>query len=112
MAPLYPFAFMVIAYAFLGAPRTTRQSRGWSMLAVIGCVAGLRLIGFASTVFGVHAPFVLFLPYAAVLATFGLGGFAISRGLIIEPPAFLVRIGDMVTEYVARRTGPLLGTQQ
>lgn len=111
MAPLYPFAFMVIAYAFLGAPRTTRQSRAWSMLGVINCVAGLRLIGFASTVFGVHAPIVLALPYIAVLATFVLGGIAISRGMIIEPPTFLVKLGDTITEYITRRTGPLLGTQ-
>ena len=27
MAPLYPIAFVVIAFAYLGAPRTTRQSR-------------------------------------------------------------------------------------
>ena len=30
-APLYPFAFVLIAFAFLGAPRTTRQSRAWSI---------------------------------------------------------------------------------
>ena len=27
MAPLYPIAFVVIAFAYLGAPRTNRQSR-------------------------------------------------------------------------------------
>ena len=66
MAPLYPFAFVLIAFAFLGAPRTTRQSRAWSMMAVIGGVAGLRLVGFASTVFGVHMPLVLGLQYVAL----------------------------------------------
>ena len=56
MAPLYPIAFVVIAYAYLGAPRTTRQSRAVSMLGAIAGVAFLRLIGFVSTVFGVNAP--------------------------------------------------------
>ena len=112
MAPLYPFAFTVIAFAFLGAPRTTRQSRAWSMLAVIGCVAGVRLVGFASTVFGVHAPWVLALQYLVLAATFGLGGYAIARGLIIEPPAYLLRLGDLITDYVTKRTGALLGAQQ
>ena len=40
-APLYPFAFVLIAFAFLGAPRTTRQSAAWSMTAVILAVTRL-----------------------------------------------------------------------
>lgn len=112
LAPIYPFAFVVIAYAFLGAPRTTRQSRGWSLLAVIGCVAGLRLIGFACTVLGSNVPAVLSLQYIAVAATLALGCLAISRGLIIEPPAYLLRTADAVTEYFARRAGALMGAQR
>ena len=111
MAPIYPFAFMVIAFAYLGAPRTTRQSRAWSILAVIGGVAGLRLIGFASTVFGVQTPAFLALQYVAAFAVIGLGGFAIARGLIIEPPAFLLRAGDMIADYFARRIGSTAGAK-
>ena len=36
MAPLYPIAFVVIAFAYLGAPRTNRQSRAMSLLGAIG----------------------------------------------------------------------------
>ena len=39
IAPLYPLAFAVIAFAYLGAPRTTRQSRTMSLLGAIGGVA-------------------------------------------------------------------------
>ncbi len=39
MAPFYPIAFTVIAFAYLGAPRTTRQSRTISMIGAIGGVA-------------------------------------------------------------------------
>jgi lipopolysaccharide export system permease protein len=69
IAPLYPFAFVVIAYVFLGAPRTTRQSRGWSLMGAVGGVALLRLIGFACTVFGVKVPAVLVFEYVAVIGT-------------------------------------------
>ena len=71
MAPLYPLAFVVIAYAYLGAPRTTRQSRTMSMLGAIGGVALLRLIGFASTVFGATLPWMLSLQYIAMAVAFG-----------------------------------------
>jgi lipopolysaccharide export system permease protein len=47
MAPFYPLAFTVIAFAYLGAPRTSRQSRTLSMVGAIGGVATLRLLGFA-----------------------------------------------------------------
>jgi lipopolysaccharide export system permease protein len=89
LAPIYPFAFVVIAYAFLGAPRTTRQSRIWSIIAVIAGVSALRLIGFASTVLAVNYPSALLVPYVAVAGTLAAGSYAISRGLIIEPPAIL-----------------------
>ena len=41
LAPLYPLAFVMIAFAFLGAPRTTRQSRAWRWSAVILGVSGV-----------------------------------------------------------------------
>src|SRR5437868_12098000 len=31
MSPIYPFAFAVLTFAFLGTPRTTRQSRNFSV---------------------------------------------------------------------------------
>jgi lipopolysaccharide export system permease protein len=89
LGPLYPFAFMIIAFTFLGAPRTTRQSRSWSVLAVIGNVALVRLVGFVSTVVGVNYPPALALQYIAVATAIGAGSYAITRGIIIEPPPFL-----------------------
>ena len=112
LAPIYPFAFVFIAYAYLGAPRTTRQSRAWSMLGVIGGVSGLRLIGFTSTVFGVNTPWVLAIQYLAVLGSFVICSFIITRGLIIEPPAFLLRAGEVITRFFTRRAGALAGAQQ
>ena len=101
MAPLYPIAFVVIAFAYLGAPRTTRQSRTVSMLGAIGGVGLLRLIGFASTVFGATMPWMLSLQYIAMTFALVSGLWMIHRGLILEPPAFVV---DWVTALTARVT--------
>ena len=101
MAPLYPIAFVVIAFAYLGAPRTTRQSRTVSMLGAIGGVGLLRLTGFASTVFGATMPWMLSLQYIAMAFALIFGLWVIRRGLILEPPAF---IADWLTALTARIT--------
>ena len=103
LAPLYPLAFVIITYAFLGAPRTTRQSRGMSMASAIGTVAAVRLIGFASTAFGVHMPIALAFQYVVVIAAIGFGLFAISRGMIIEPPKAVTNALESLTARFARR---------
>ena len=101
MAPLYPIAFVVIAFAYLGAPRTTRQSRTVSMIGAIGGVGLLRLIGFVSTVFGATLPWMLSLQYIAMAFALASGLWVIRRGLILEPPAF---ISDWLTALTTRIT--------
>jgi lipopolysaccharide export system permease protein len=103
MAPLYPLAFMVIVFAYLGAPRTTRQSRSMSLVAMIAAVTGLRMVGFASTVFGMRNAWALSLQYIALVAAFWFGLAAISRGTIIEPPAFVLNLITAFNERVTRR---------
>jgi lipopolysaccharide export system permease protein len=103
MAPLYPIAFVIIAFAYLGAPRTNRQSRAMSLLGAVGGVALLRLIGFASIVFGANQPWMLSLQYMALALTFGLGLYVISSGLILEPPAFLTNALDALSRHISRR---------
>ena len=103
-APLYPLAFVVLSYAYLGAPRTTRQSRTMSLLGAMGAVAALRGLGFIGMIAGVHTPLALALPYAGMIAAFVLGYLAISRGVIIEPPAFVANLIAAVMERLAQRT--------
>jgi lipopolysaccharide export system permease protein len=105
LAPIYPFAFVLIAFAFLGAPRTTRQSPAWSVTGVILAVTVLRMVGFASTVFALKFPIAVLFQYLAVAATMGASLFAISRGLIIEPPATLTKAIDAASEWLVRRAG-------
>ena len=93
----------MIAYAYLGAPRTTRQSRTLSMVGAIGGVALLRLIGFMSTVFGAAMPWLLALQYLAIIAAFTFGLFVIRTGIILEPPAFLTNWLAALTERITLR---------
>ena len=106
IAPLYPLAFVVIALTYLGAPRTNRQSRALSILGAIGGVALLRLVGFASTVFGANDPWMLSLQYIAVAAAIGFGIYVIGRGVILEPPAFITNGIAALTERITRRFAP------
>lgn len=103
IAPIYPIAFAVIAFAYLGAPRTNRQSRTISMFGAIGGVALLRLAGFVSTVFGATVPWMLALQYVALVLAFGGGLFVIHRGLILELPAFIDNWLAAITERVMQR---------
>lgn len=112
LAPIYPIAFTVIAFAFLGAPRTTRQSRTWSMLGVIFWVSLVRMVGFASTALGVNLPWLLLLPYVAVTAAIAGGGYAIARGLIIEPPAALTGLAEVWSGWITRRAEAMLRLTQ
>jgi lipopolysaccharide export system permease protein len=83
-APLYPLAFGFIAYAILGFPRTSRQSRAVSTFAVIAAVAALRLGGFAATAMAVGAPAMLAVVYGMITFSIGLSGYVIWRGILVD----------------------------
>ena len=53
---------------------------------------------------GVHTPVALLLPYIALVASSVLGYLAISRGVIIEPPAAVTNFINTITERFAQRT--------
>ncbi len=103
MAPLYPIAFVMIAFAFLGAPRTNRQSRTMSMLGAIAGVAVLRLTGYVSTVVGAKVPWMLSLQYIALAVAGGGSIYVIRSGLILEPPAFVVNWLSALTARITQR---------
>jgi lipopolysaccharide export system permease protein len=66
-------------------------------------VALMRLIGFASTVFGATMPWMLSLQYVAIVIAFAFGLFVIHRGLILEPPAFLTNGLAALNERLSQR---------
>jgi lipopolysaccharide export system permease protein len=104
--PFYPVAFVVIAFAILGAPRTTRQSRGFSLGLAIVCVGSVRLVGFACAVFAVQMPGAVWIMYATLALSVALGTFAIARGAVVEPPEALTRAINALTERLTQRLAP------
>ena len=103
VAPLYPIAFVVIAFAYLGSPRTTRQSRTMSILAAVGWAGALRLIGFASTVFGANYPIALAAQYVALAVAVGFGLYVVRSGRVLEPAAFATNWLNLLSERISRR---------
>jgi lipopolysaccharide export system permease protein len=101
-APLYPLTFMIVTFALLGPPQTTRQSRTLAILGVIGAVSLLRLIGFLSIILGVHVPAVLALQFVALAGAMSAGILQISRGRALEPAAVVSKIATAIGERVAR----------
>ncbi len=90
MSPIYPFAFAALTFAFLGAPRTTRQSRNFSIGGSILAVFGLRMAGFACSVMTVKSPVAAAVQYAMLFAGIGVGVWIIIGGIVIEPPPALM----------------------
>ena len=90
MAPVYPFAFAALTFAFLGAPRTTRQSRNFSIGGSILAVFSLRMIGFACSVMAVKSPIAPAVQYLMLFAAIGVSLWIILDGVVLEPPAALI----------------------
>jgi lipopolysaccharide export system permease protein len=106
LGPLYPLAFVALTFAFLGSPRTTRQSRTFSMTSAIMAVGVIRIIGFALSVAAVKSTSAAPLQYAVLLATFGVSCWIIFGVVIIEPPARLTEFITTWTERLTRRLAP------
>jgi lipopolysaccharide export system permease protein len=105
MAPIYPFAFAALTFAFLGAPRTTRQSRNFSIGGAIFAVFGLRLAGFACSVLAVKSPLAPPIQYLMLAAAIGVSFWIIVKGLVIEPPAILMEVVDRSNARLLRLFG-------
>jgi lipopolysaccharide export system permease protein len=105
MAPIYPFAFAALTFAFLGTPRTTRQSRNFSMGSSIMAVFGLRMAGFACSVLAVKselaAPFQYLMLALAICASL----WVIVSGTVIEPPAALLEAINKSNARLLRLVG-------
>ncbi len=102
--PLYPLAFAILAFMFLGPPQTTRQSRTLAVIGLIGSATVLRMIGFASAIVGVRSPAFLALQFVA-LAGVSVGGLVqIARGRTVEHATLATSIVTAISDRVARAT--------
>jgi lipopolysaccharide export system permease protein len=101
-APLYPLAFAVLAYAFLGTPATTRQSRAFALGLTVVAVGTLRFVGFGSRIFAAQSPSALILLYLTLVIGLAVGLVVIARGVNIEPPRFITDAIAMLNARFAR----------
>ncbi len=105
LAPIYPFAFAALTFAFLGAPRTTRQSRNFSIGGSILAVFGLRMAGFACSVMAVKSPLAALVQYLLLAGAIGLGLWIIVGSVVIEPPAALLETINALNARLLRLFG-------
>ena len=102
LAPIYPFAFAALTFAFLGAPRTTRQSRNFSFGSAILAVFGVRMAGFACSVMTVKTPVAALVQYLMLFGVLGLSIWIIVGGVVVEPPARLMEAINRSNARIAR----------
>ena len=101
-APIYPIAFTTLCFAILGAPRTSRQSREMSIVMTVVAVGALRLTGFACNVVAAQTVTAVFVLWGSIGLVFALGIYAIARGAVIEPPAFLTQLAEAFERLTQR----------
>lgn len=103
-APIYPFVFVLMAFAILGAPRTTRQNRNFAIgLLVLGILI-LRIAGFGLSTVSTSQPVAILVQYALLAAVSAASVWAIVRGIIIDAPANLLgRVNNLFARVAALR---------
>lgn len=79
-APLYPIAFMLVAFAILGEARTTRQGRAAAIQIAILLVGAIRIGAYAAWTASVRSPLAAALLYILPIGTILLSAFAIGFG--------------------------------
>jgi lipopolysaccharide export system permease protein len=96
---------VILTFAFLGTPRTTRQSRNFSIGGSIFAVFGMRIAGFALSVLTVKNPAAALIQYAMLFAGIGIGMWMIIAGVVVEPPALLIEAINRSNARLARLFG-------
>jgi lipopolysaccharide export system permease protein len=98
-SPLYPLAFMLIAFAAIGEARTTRQGRALAIQSAIMIVGATRIAAYAAWTASVRSPFAAALLYILPIMAIVLATSFIFHG---------ARIQSVLTGLVAPLTKPLV----
>lgn len=85
-APIYPFVFVLMAFAALGQPRTTRQNRTSAIVLLIACIIAVRIAGFGLSTLATSVPSAIVAQYGLLAAVSALSIWMIVRGIIIDIP--------------------------
>ncbi len=96
-APLYCISFLLIAFAALGEPRTTRQGRGVAIAVAVIAVGLVRIVGFFATSAVVREPLAALGIYGAPLVSSAISLFIIYKGPAVR------RLTASVAQTLSRR---------
>lgn len=100
---LYPFAYVLLALAFIGHPQTTRQNRTLALVLAVGAGFGCRMLGFNATNQAVAQASAVPMMYGVPLLTMGLAAVAIAANMW---PSLSMRRARRVGVGRARRAAP------
>ncbi len=89
-APIYPFVFVLMAFAILGAPRTTRQNRNFAVALLIVGILVVRIAGFGFSTIAVSQPAAIPTQYLLLATVCAASVWMTMRGVIIDAPTNLI----------------------
>ena len=101
-APIYPFVFVLMAFAVLGPARTTRQTRNFAIAVLIVAILTVRIAGFGLSTVSSAIPGAIAVQYLMLALTCLVSILLIARGLIIDSPTRLIESGR---NLLSRLTG-------
>lgn len=100
--PLYPIAAFVIAFAFLGSPRTTRQSRGLSIAGASGVFLFVEVLGLGSSGLVERSAAAAPIPYIVPLGAIAAGMYTILGNVQGGVPEPLQRFADAIVQRIEK----------
>jgi lipopolysaccharide export system permease protein len=100
--PLYPIAAFVIAFAFLGSPRTTRQSRGLSIVGASSVFMFVELLGLGSSGLVERSAAASPIPYVVPIGAIVLGMYTILGNVQGGIPEPLQRFADAIVARIEK----------
>ncbi|HEX5779832.1 MAG TPA: LPS export ABC transporter permease LptF [Xanthobacteraceae bacterium] len=100
--PLYPIAAFVIAFAFLGSPRTTRQSRGLSIAGASGVFLFVEVLGLGSSGLVERSAAAAPIPYVVPLGAIAVGMYTILGNVQGGVPEPLQRFADAIVARIEK----------
>lgn len=108
---LYPFAFVLLAVAFIGQAQTTRQNRAQAIVIAFLIAAGCRLGGLAANNIVTLRASAVWLVYAIPIGAIVFGAIAAHAGMRVRSKTRLGRAVETMTHAVVTRlpTIPRLG---
>jgi len=106
--PLYPLAFALLVFLFVGQPKTTRQNRTLATLSALVLAIALRSAGFGMMTLAPSLPAARVALYLVPLAAIALTAWALSTA---ARPQWLTRLAG-AGEYLADRVEAALARLQ